>query len=295
MTKAIKLIVAFAAMFFALVLPGKAEYSVVEAKNLGYINIWAYASWGYSEASVHIQNLTSADLVIDFSTVYFTQSNYSQRIGLSYEKLSGNYLLLFHAGYDGWLTFSSRCLDLNRHGPTTGDYFTTITEMPTPQFLPIINGLRNNFDQGSIWQLTDQSGGFSQAWKGVDSRPYAVGTGEWGIQMSGSTSWQTSGKLVNIRVAKVANNRASGTSGSLRIRLWATSMPYSGGSINGYVLGVRKLNPLRARHYYSKIVGKVPYTRPPSGIYYTTLTVEEFTGSRWVIRDFITYGTTSTF
>lgn len=115
------------------------------------------------------------------------------------------------------------------------------------------------------------------------------------IDLSGSSSWRTSGSKVDIRVGKVSNQREGGVSGTLRLRLWATSSPYRGATIRGYVLGTRKLGQLQGGYYYSDIYGYVGLTRPPSGTYYTTITLEEYTGSGYVIRDYVTFSGTSRF
>ena len=107
--------------------------------------------------------------------------------------------------------------------------------------------------------------------------------------MSGSASWSTSNGLVNIKVSKVANLSKTRKTGSLRLRLWAVRSRYAGGSLSGYVLGTRSLNPLAANRYYSSITGKVTYRKPPSGTYFTTLTLEEYTASGWSIRDYINF------
>jgi hypothetical protein len=116
-----------------------------------------------------------------------------------------------------------------------------------------------------------------------------------GIALAGPESWNTSGSYVNINVGQVTNNNATGTSGSLRLRLWATSGSYSGGTINGYVLGTRNLNPLPAGYHYSNITGYVSLHRPPSGYYFTTITLEQYTTSGWYISDYVTFSGTSHF
>ena len=115
------------------------------------------------------------------------------------------------------------------------------------------------------------------------------------IDLSGAAGWAISGSSINIKVAKVSNLATSGSSGSLRLRVWATKSRYTGSSITGYVLGTRGLNPLKANHYYSNVAGKVSYKRPPAGTYYTTITLEEYTGSGWRIRDYVNFSGTTRF
>ena len=121
-----------------------------------------------------------------------------------------------------------------------------------------------------------------ERWK---KNPVATGS----LDLAGPASWKTKGSRVKIKVAKVANLRNSGKSGSLRLRLWAVKKRYKGGRIKGYVMGTRNMNPLKAGYQYTDLGGKVALKRPPSGRYYTTLTLEEYTSSGWAIRDFISF------
>jgi len=115
------------------------------------------------------------------------------------------------------------------------------------------------------------------------------------IGLGGSSNWNTSGNYVNIAVGQVVNNNATGTSGSLRLRLWATRSPYSGGTISGYILGTHNLNPLKAGYEYTSVHGYVSYNPPPHGYYYTTITLEQYTTSGWYISDYVTFNGTTNF
>lgn len=115
------------------------------------------------------------------------------------------------------------------------------------------------------------------------------------IELSGTCSWSISGTSIDLSAGKVANKSSSGTSGTVRLRVWATSSPYSGGTISGYVLGTRTLGTLSAGYSYNNVSGYVTYSAPPDGTYYTTMTAEEYTGSGYVIRDYLTFTGTSVF
>lgn len=115
------------------------------------------------------------------------------------------------------------------------------------------------------------------------------------IELSGQCGWEISGTSINLIAGRVENNSTGGSSGTLRLQLWATDFRYSGSNISGYVLGTRVLGTLQGGYSYNSISGNVSYTAPPSGTYYTTLTVEEYTGSGYVIRDYLTFDNTSTF
>lgn len=113
------------------------------------------------------------------------------------------------------------------------------------------------------------------------------------LSLSGDISWNRSGNSVNIAASRVSNDLDYRT-GSLRLQLWATATPYPGGSISGYILGTRPLDPLPAGYYYSDISGNVSFHAPPAGLYYTTVTLEEYDNG-WVIVDYVTFQGQSNF
>lgn len=108
------------------------------------------------------------------------------------------------------------------------------------------------------------------------------------IDMRAPASWAAKKGKVNIKVSKILNI-GSAKSGSLRLRLWAVKSKFAGGSLSGYILGTRSLGQLPAGYQHQNISGKVPYKKPPSGKYYSVLTLEEFTTAGWKIRDYISF------
>lgn len=115
------------------------------------------------------------------------------------------------------------------------------------------------------------------------------GGGSGSLSIVGNVSWSINGTKIDISSDEVLNNQLGGVSGTLRLRIWATTLPYSGGTINGYVLGTRSLGTLSGGYQISNISGYVPYTPPPDGLYYTTMTLEEYTGSGYVIVDYVNF------
>jgi len=289
---------AMAALFCAV--PSvRAAYSLESAARAGLLTVSGFASSSYSEATLTILNKASTALDIDFSTVCFVQNNDTQRVGLAYEKSTGSYVLRFAAGKQYTLRFSSRCLDQNRHSPVTGTAFAKFFQIDTTAFAPIVNALRNNYSQSSVWSITDGNTALSQAWKRADSRPAPGGTTNppvtsSGIRLSGNCSWSTSGNQVKISVAKVENRNTSGVSGTLRLSLWASKTPYSGSSISGYMLGTTSLGTLRAGYAFNNIANYTTFSRPPSGYYYTTIILEEYNGS-YYMKDYITFSNPTSF
>ena len=267
----------------------KAGFGVQEAFNLGHISVSGISSSGYSEAKLIVKNLRSYDVDVDFSTACFVQDNASQRIGLSYEKGTGKYYLRLSAKETYTLYFSSRCLDHYRSAPTTGVSFAKIVNIK--DFPEIIEALRDNYTQAGVWEITNGTGSVAERWRDADVRSHPPGT----VDLSGAASWASSGSTINIKVDKVKNLSTTAKTGSLRLRIWATRSKYTGGSINGYVMGTRKLDPLRPLKSHKDVNGQVNYSRPPAGTYYTTLTVEEKTSSGWVVRDYINFNNKKTF
>jgi hypothetical protein len=108
-------------------------------------------------------------------------------------------------------------------------------------------------------------------------------------QIVGLTAWRITGSTLNLTVAQVNNICDLGASGSLRLDLWATVTPYSGGSIVGYRLGSVPLNPLVGGYVYNNINETVAYSQPPIGSYYVTLTLSEYHNGSYVIVDYLNY------
>jgi hypothetical protein len=111
------------------------------------------------------------------------------------------------------------------------------------------------------------------------------------LQMDGVTSWQVVGSSVNLSVERVTNICDFGTSGGLRLDLWATESPYVGGTIPGYRFGSLPLNPLGGGDSYNNLNQSVSFVRPPDGAYYVTLTLGEYNGSSYLTQSYVNYAT----
>jgi hypothetical protein len=75
------------------------------------------------------------------------------------------------------------------------------------------------------------------------------------------------------------------------LELWATSARYSGGNVSGYKLAYGTLGQLSAGYYFYSIDGTVSLrTTPPSGTWYLTMFVTEYTNASsndgYTLRDF---------
>jgi hypothetical protein len=286
----------FVLLFLLEITQVYAAYNAKEAMDNGLITLSGSSSSGYSESKIIVTNKKNYSVDIDFSTIWLVQNNDTQRIGLVYEKSTRGYVLKLKAGKTYTLYFISRCLDKNRHTPVTGTSFTKISTISS-QFSQIINALRNNYSQSAVWDITDNSS-LSKSWKMADPRyvaPAVISSNDY-IDLSGNVSWNTSGNTIVIKAGMLQNNSQTATTGSLRLRVWATRSPYTGGGISGYVMGAYQLkDQLQPGYYYSDISsGSVPYTRPPRGTYYTTITVEEYDNG-WYEQDYINFNGTTTF
>jgi len=110
------------------------------------------------------------------------------------------------------------------------------------------------------------------------------------IYLTSPSGWSIRGSKITIRAARVGNSRTSGTSGTLRLNIWATKKKYRGGTLRGRIIGDYKMSPLPARSYYPSVNAKVKYRRPsPRRRYYTVIALSEYTSAGWILRDYRTF------
>ena len=96
------------------------------------------------------------------------------------------------------------------------------------------------------------------------------------LDLSGNVSWDQFGRGIRIFAERIDNNRETGASGFLRLQIWATDQPDDGSNaLSGYVLGTFNLGSLPAGSSFVNVGRTVQFFRPPAGIYYTTITLEE--------------------
>ncbi|GMU42138.1 MAG: hypothetical protein AMXMBFR25_01240 [Lysobacterales bacterium] len=102
------------------------------------------------------------------------------------------------------------------------------------------------------------------------------------LSLEGNFGYQSfnNNTQVQITAERVVNRRSGGTSGSLRLELWALAAPYNGGSWSGYKMGQGSLNPLPAGFQYTNVSLTSSYSRPSQpGTYYVVLMLTEFSSS----------------
>jgi hypothetical protein len=109
-------------------------------------------------------------------------------------------------------------------------------------------------------------------------------------RFNGSTGYEFLNNMasVAISVGMIDNTTPkAGTTGTLMVKLYATTTPYTGGSINGYVVGSFKLDQLKAGQFYRDLRKVVPYVAPSAkGSYYMTLTLLEYGTNGYSIVDY---------
>jgi hypothetical protein len=103
---------------------------------------------------------------------------------------------------------------------------------------------------------------------------------------SGSVSYTLNSSTVILTADEVDNNQPSTTTGTLQLDLYATNSPFNGGTLDGYLLGTDTLGVLQPETAFTNINATVPLTSPPTGAYYTTMTLEEYVSPDFEIDDY---------
>ncbi|SHO81515.1 hypothetical protein MNB_SV-15-1093 [hydrothermal vent metagenome] len=124
---------------------------------------------------------------------------------------------------------------------------------------------------------------------------FLVGANAKSLYIQGYTSYDISRGNINISVDKIFNKRKSGRSGTLKLAIWLTDYPYSGGTIRGFVIGETILGELEANRYYENISETVKYYKPPRGRYYSTFVLSEYRDGRYLTVDYVTYDNRKSF
>ena len=93
----------------------------------------------------------------------------------------------------------------------------------------------------------------------------------------------------------MSNGRSGGRSGTLKLKLWATDSPYSGGAISGYLIAQANLGQLAGGQSLVDIVRTRGLADPPGGTYFMTMTLSEFDGSQDRTVDYVTFTRTASF
>jgi len=106
--------------------------------------------------------------------------------------------------------------------------------------------------------------------------------------LSGNWGYRINGNQITLHGDKIQNQNNGGRTGTLKLIVYATDYPYRGGSLRGYNLFERKLDPLDAGYYYYDISKSGWCTYPPSGSYSITIALLEYISYDYQIVDYVT-------
>ena len=105
---------------------------------------------------------------------------------------------------------------------------------------------------------------------------------------SGNWGYEIDGNYITLYGDKIDNQNNGGRSGTLKVAIYATDYPYSGGYLSGYLLYEYALDPLEAGYYYSNVSKTGWCTFPPKGTYSLSIILLEYTYSDYEVVDYIT-------
>lgn len=106
--------------------------------------------------------------------------------------------------------------------------------------------------------------------------------------LSGQWSYQYSGSTATLTVDRITSLASSGTSGSLRLELWAFGSPFKGSRQLGYRLASHQMDPLSAGAAYTNVSsGSIPVELPPNGKWYIALFLGEWDGTAWPTKYYL--------
>ncbi len=99
------------------------------------------------------------------------------------------------------------------------------------------------------------------------------------LKLSGILGYSYTGSTANITAARIDNLDVAGTSGTIRLELWAFPSPFTG-TQSGYKMAQYQLGQLTAGYYYSNVnSGTVAFAPPPDGTWTFTLLLTEYTSA----------------
>lgn len=176
-------------------------------------------------------------------------------------------------------SFLNKSRLVHYHAPPPGLYYTTITlEENTTDGFQIVDS--ENFD--GVVNL----GGFGEGSVHLES------LGD--ITFAGDVSWLAGNKRVEIFAEEIRNERTTGRSGALRVRLFATTEPYDGGAVlRGFPMATARVGRLFAQSQIS-FLRTTRFRPPPIGEYNVLMTLEEYFHG-WNIVDHVNFPERSPF
>ena len=111
------------------------------------------------------------------------------------------------------------------------------------------------------------------------------------VKVYGDNGWVSYlDNTARLYIQQIRNVCYLGGTGTLRVDLWATSTPFTGGTLTGYRFFSDTLDPLLGGESYTNYDKTLAmYTTPPDGLYYVTLTISEYDTGEFRIIDYINY------
>ncbi len=109
------------------------------------------------------------------------------------------------------------------------------------------------------------------------------------VYMGSGAAYSIKNGTVTLWAESVGNEDSDYNSGTLKLKLWASAEPYSGGIMKGHILAVYNIGTLDSGDSLDDIDASVSYDPPPYGTYYITLTLTEWNGSNDIIMDYASF------
>ncbi len=114
------------------------------------------------------------------------------------------------------------------------------------------------------------------------------------VQFVGSVSYTYVGSTAVLTANRVENFTNGGTSGTLRMELWAFPAPFTGSVQVGYRLATHSLGQLAGNFYYFNISsGTIAFGYPPNGSWAVVMMLTEFdngpSNGGYSVRDYVNF------
>jgi hypothetical protein len=182
------------------------------------------------------------------------------------------------------------------HAPLPGPTFLRVDETRKPVMEGVVlpkevakaqDLARSVYKPNSTLQYPDPP---ASATGSSNAAPKRVPALAGGINIEGNVLYHLDSSTGYFTADRVSNHRSSGTSGTLRLELWATTGSPASGSVSGYRLAIDTLGQLQAGYYFTNInSGTFSYTQPATGCYYISLLLTEFDGSGYPYIDYVVF------
>lgn len=201
----------------------------------------------------------------------------------------GTFLNLLGSNYgtlEGGASFTNISLQTTYRAPPAGTYNVYLRAYEYPLLSLVVA------EVAAVGNPKTFTTPVSSGSEGAGSSGGSSGAGT--LDLECSCTYAINSGSINLKAVRVTNNTGR-TSGTLRLKLWATAQPHTGGAIGGYELGTYTFSStLENGAYYTGIDVSVPYSEPPEGTWYLTMTVTETRSGQDYVMDYTTFDRTLT-